>query len=118
MALADLKKNVTSSNVAFIKPVSLEDFIEDASRYAMGEAALASKHSPIALTLVSAHQQPIHKTPNRKSKNATFSLNETVIQQLTELATHQGIAKSRLIRDLIEQEYQAMKDSKKAQSAK
>lgn len=84
MSLSDLKKKKTTERK---RELSVEEFIEDAKAYAQGRSAITTE-SP--------------KVSARKFKNATFTLSPENIQQLSELSQQSGIAKSKIIRLLIE----------------
>ncbi|MCS6178315.1 replication protein RepA [Shewanella baltica] len=92
MSLTDLKRKKPKQ---IIKPVSVDDFIEDANNYALGKASL----------LAAAQTQAIVKGLNKKStkiyRHATFTLTEKSIAQLDSLSKSTSIAKSRLLRILI-----------------
>lgn len=92
MSLTDLKRKKPKQ---IIKPVSVDDFIEDANNYALGKASL----------LATATTQTIVKGLDKKStkiyRHATFTLTENSISQLETLSKSNNIAKSRLLRILI-----------------
>lgn len=105
MSLASLKRLGPSAKQP--KPaISLDDFIQDAERYAKGQSpkvvALRSKNSV--------------KQSSNRSKRATFTLGDKAIAQLNALAEQTGNNKSRLIRiwldSLSEQEIKKYKASK------
>lgn len=129
MGLSDLKKNAMPSRGA-TQPLSLDEFIDAATHYAMGENLSsevvqlkrcqdAVKEAQLKVTLdsynvVSLHRQPIpaaqlrpdivgHERPHYRK--ATFSLSETAITHLAKLSEQSKISKSKLIRFLIEQHY-------------
>jgi hypothetical protein len=107
MGLADLKKNSTRSNAQMQLAMSIDDFIDGANRYAMGlpqqRGAVISleelRHRGVANQLAEPRRTP----PFRK---ATFTLSESAIAHLAEMATDCDIAKSKLMRYLIEYHYQ------------
>ncbi|MFC3092766.1 ribbon-helix-helix domain-containing protein [Alteromonas sediminis] len=86
MSLTDLKKKQGSKQ----KPkLSVDEFINDAEAYARGKSVIESA------------QQESHGH-HRNFKLATFTLSPSSIEQLNVLAKKSGIAKSRLIRIMIE----------------
>ncbi len=154
MGLADLKKNSTQSKTTYQSPIKLshqsaeekhwqvdelvEDFINDANRYALGQNLKTSSlnkeaHEHIAAsTLKEAlgdsvicnlkqHQDTavVRVTkgcvPVRK---ATFTLTESAIAHLATLAEDCDIAKSKLLRFLIEHYFNLTPEQRKqAQSS-
>ncbi|WP_076410752.1 CopG family transcriptional regulator [Shewanella sp. UCD-KL12] len=145
MGLADLKKNSTRSNTAAInkqRPMQMslesliEDFIDDASMYAAGQSHNddimadviqlphrvtkqgSDKHSQTnvrqaiqekAVLKISKGDEPFRK--------ATFTLSESAISHLAEIASGCDIAKSKLIRFLIEHHYSLDEDERKQKEA-
>lgn len=131
MGLSDLKKNAMSSS-SLQHSLSLDEFIEAANLYAMGQSLnkiksnldhkadatvtkttdtidMARSHSNV----LSLHKQSLEtdvlfpakvetKTHYRK---ATFSLSEAAITHLATLAEESSISKSKLLRLLIEQHF-------------
>ena len=131
MGLSDLKKNAMSSS-SLQHSLSLDEFIEAANLYAMGQSLnkiksnldhkadatvtkttdttdMARSHSNV----LSLHKQSLEtdvlfpakvetKTHYRK---ATFSLSEAAITHLATLAEESTISKSKLLRLLIEQHF-------------
>jgi hypothetical protein len=88
MSLSDLKKKQTTKP----KPkLSVEEFIDDAKAYAKGKSVIEAHAAS------SSH--------HRNFKNATFTLSPENINQLTELSEKTGIAKSRIIRLLIDDQF-------------
>jgi predicted DNA-binding protein len=92
MSLIDLKKKHQSKKN---KKISVDDFIAEADKYAMGKAS--NKKPPSA-------SQSQFKKGNKISntKHATFTLSSECISQLDILAKQTGIAKSRIIRILVD----------------
>ncbi|MBD1388991.1 replication protein RepA [Neiella sp. HB171785] len=88
MSLADLKNKGGKKPK---KQVSVDEFIDDAKAYAVGKSNLG------------AHNKASAPTRKRNFKNATFTLSPANIEHLNELAASSGLAKSKLIRILIEQ---------------
>ena len=133
MGLSDLKKNAMPSKGS-AQPLSLDEFIDAATRYAMGEN-LSSEVLPLkscadvineaqlkvtldSSNVVSLHRQTIPSAQlqpetaadqkphdRRHYRKATFSLSEVAITHLTKLSAESETSKSKLIRFLIEQHY-------------
>ncbi|MFQ6370410.1 replication protein RepA [Shewanella sp. YIC-542] len=110
MSLTDLKRK---RKKPARQPVSVEDFIEEATRYAAGKPSRLQ------------HLASSNKPSSRKFRHATFSLNETSIQKLEEVAQATGLAKSRLLRmfiryysELSEEEQQALLSQEQAPAKK
>jgi hypothetical protein len=128
MGLSDLKKNAMSSS-SLQHSLSLDEFIEAANLYAMGQSlnkiksnldhkadATVTKTTDMARShsnVLSLHKQSLEtdvlfpakvetKTHYRK---ATFSLSEAAITHLATLAEESSIPKSKLLRLLIEQHF-------------
>ncbi|MCF1427698.1 MAG: replication protein RepA [Shewanella sp.] len=93
MGLADLKKNALPAKPSQAQ-LSLEEFIDGATQYAMGLERNAGKPAGNG------------KHRSGKFRNATFSLSEACIKQLAEITGDGHIAKSRLVRILINEHYQ------------
>ena len=114
MGLADLKKNSTQSNAARDNAarsaqLSLDDFIDEASLYALGLTHKAGHENVVDICdhlkqSRSSNVRVISKG-NAPYRKATFTLSEGAISHLTELANDCDVAKSRLIRFLIEHHY-------------
>lgn len=92
MSLTDLKRKKPKQ---VIKVVSVEDFIEDANNYASGKASI--------LAIPAAELKGLDKKSTKIYRHATFTLTEKSIAQLDVLAKETKIAKSRLLRILINQ---------------
>ncbi|MEL4277836.1 CopG family transcriptional regulator [Shewanella xiamenensis] len=128
MGLSDLKKNAMPSRGG-VQPLSLDEFIDAATLYAMGESHIPStgnsvaamervKESPLEVTLETSNVVTLHR-PQTASRpldttidderphyrKATFSLSEAAIAHLATLSEESDISKSKLIRFLIEQHY-------------
>lgn len=86
MSLSDLKKKKATSRK---REVSVEEFIDEAKAYAQGKSDTNVK---------------VSKTSHRKFKNATFTLSPDNIRQLSQLSSQSGIAKSKIIRLMIERQ--------------
>ncbi|ESE40417.1 hypothetical protein [Shewanella decolorationis] len=92
MSLTDLKRKQPKQA---IKAVSVDDFIEDANNYALGKASI--------LKVDSTQPKGLDKKSAKIYRHATFTLTETSISQLDYLAKETKIAKSRLLRILIDE---------------
>ncbi|NQY34387.1 MAG: hypothetical protein HRT37_05330 [Alteromonadaceae bacterium] len=104
MSLIDLKKS-KGSNVTR-KIFTIDEFIADADNYAKGEPELVSaeniiKHEqPQAQKSIQSKKNPnVERTPFR---HATFTLSVGAISKLQKLATDTQLAKSHIIRILID----------------
>ncbi|MCW8107052.1 ribbon-helix-helix domain-containing protein [Alteromonas ponticola] len=98
MSLCSLRKSQPSA-----KPVrlSVDDFINQAIDYAKGQRKpVETDHSPAKLNVLERE----NLTSNTTMKHATFSLSEDAIQHLDDLSRRTGIAKSRLLRILIDEQ--------------
>ena len=87
MSLSDLKKKKSPDHK---RTLSVDEFIDDAKAYAKGKSVINNDKS---------------KVSTRKFKNATFTLSPDNIQQLADLSEKSGIAKSKIVRLLIEHQY-------------
>lgn len=109
MGLADLKKNITPSEADARKRMlamqSLDEFIDGAIYYAMGQTQQSAATMPIeqraSAKQEATQQKLIPKRRHEPFRKATFTLSETAISHLAEMASDCDIAKSRLIRLLI-----------------
>ena len=121
MGLADLKKNASlcksTNNIA----VSIDDFIAAADLYAAGQDRPQHEEKQTLMTSDAdkqnniidflqrkypQHVEPIksvNKSKQQPFRRCTYTLSETAISQLTLLSQQGGIAKSKLIRQLISQ---------------
>ncbi|MGI2107831.1 hypothetical protein ACRN9C_00270 [Shewanella frigidimarina] len=121
MGLADLKKNASlcksTNNIA----VSIDDFIAAADLYAAGQDRPQHEEKQTLMTSDAdkqnniidflqrkypQHVEPIKSVDKSKQqpyRRCTYTLSETAISQLTLLSQQGGIAKSKLIRQLISQ---------------
>ena len=119
MGLADLKKNASlcksTNNIA----VSIDDFIAAADLYAAGQNRPQHEEKQTLMTSDAdkqnniidflqrkypQHVEPIksvNKSKQQPYRRCTYTLSETAISQLTLLSQQGGIAKSKLIRQLI-----------------
>ncbi|MBB1383925.1 hypothetical protein H5071_18795 [Shewanella sp. SR41-2] len=121
MGLADLKKNASlckgTNNIA----VSIDDFIAAADLYAAGQDRPQHEEKQTLMTSDAdkqnniidflqrkypQHVEPIksvNKSKQQPYRRCTYTLSETAISRLTLLSQQGGIAKSKLIRQLISQ---------------
>ncbi|MCL1089500.1 ribbon-helix-helix domain-containing protein [Shewanella profunda] len=93
MSLTDLKRKKPKQ---IITPVSVDDFIEDANNYALGKASQL-------IVPPASISKGLDKKSVKIYRHATFSLTETSISQLDTLSKETKIAKSRLLRILIDE---------------
>lgn len=125
MGLADLKKNSTpcerGDRQRRAKQVSLDalinDFINDANHYASGRPEQARTMAqvieletgfnglPVQAIKPASANQPERIRGAAPYRKATFTLSESAIAHLAELANGCDMAKSKLIRFLIEHHY-------------
>ena len=133
MGLADLKKSSTQSNTsvgnARVQQLTLDalvdDFINDANRYALGQKMLTSEQNRLTdLEFTAAiDDSTITETPNKQVvtikkgdapvRKATFTLTESAITHLATLANDCDVAKSKLIRFLIEHHFNLTAEQRK-----
>ncbi|WP_448212505.1 ribbon-helix-helix protein, CopG family [Colwellia sp. MEBiC06753] len=111
MSLTDLKKG--QGKAVKKKKFTVDEFISDAENYAKGTPQLVKRgeqEAPNALNLDQAiafaekkvAEKEQSKESNRPFRHATFTLSEDAIAQLNELARESNLAKSHIIRILIE----------------
>ncbi|MGS0673963.1 CopG family transcriptional regulator [Shewanella sp. 125m-1] len=138
MGLADLKKNSTPSSSTHRQIQTrqlalddlIDDFINDASRYASGQEVLATNSSKVIelerkklrfqpefrTNLVTSQQAEAVltvKKGNSPVRKATFTLTESAIAHLATLADDCDVAKSKLIRFLIEHHFNLSPEQRK-----
>ncbi|REL25170.1 hypothetical protein DXX93_00445 [Thalassotalea euphylliae] len=112
MSLTDLKKG--KGKTVKKKNFTVDEFISDAEDYAKGQPKLvkegkqgAKQSLNLAQAIASAEQQVVAKSKDRESnrpfRHATFTLSEDAIAQLNQLAKESKLAKSHIIRILIDQ---------------
>ena len=112
MSLSDLKKSKDGKPRK--KAFTVDEFISDAENYAKGTPELVSegKNPTVNLqqALAAAKQFEVKKQAERRStkdnkpfRHATFTLSEEAITQLQELAKDSQLAKSHIIRILIDE---------------
>jgi len=113
MSLTDLKKNKDSPkpkrNVK--EQFTIDDFIADADNYAKGSPQIVSPdhHDKINLKQVihdvkhAIEQKKTTGTQTKPFRRATFTLSEEVIEQLQCLSEDTNLAKSHIIRILVDE---------------
>jgi hypothetical protein len=112
MSLSDLKKSKDGKPRK--KTFTVDEFIADADNYAKGSPEIVSEGKNQTLNLqqalVAAKQFEVKKQAERRSnkdnkpfRHATFTLSEEAITQLQELAKDSQLAKSHIIRILIDE---------------
>ena len=105
MSLIDLKKSSVSK--AKKKKVTVDEFIDDAENYAAGKPKVVSSDKTdvdqAMITKESATDWPKHQLKQSKStkRHATFTLSEDAIVQLNLLSQESKLAKSHIIRILV-----------------
>ncbi len=112
MSLTDLKKS--KDNKTRKKVFTVDEFISDAENYAKGTPEIVSEGKNQTLDLKEAlaatkqfevkkrDERRINKD-NKPFRHATFTLSEEAIAQLQELAKDSRLAKSHIIRILIDE---------------
>lgn len=109
MSLIDLKKSKDGPRKK--KKFTVDEFIADADNYAQGKPKIVSReHDEISLqqAILAAKEHANRKTQTsnevgRRFRPATFTLSEAAIEQLQELAVDTKLAKSHIIRILIDE---------------
>jgi len=109
MSLRDLKKSKDGPKKR--KKFTVDEFIADAENYAQGQPKIVSReHDELSLqqAVLAAKELVARKEENkaeggRRFRPATFTLSETAINQLQELALDTQLAKSHIIRILIDE---------------
>ena len=109
MSLTDLKKSKDGPKKK--KQFTVDEFIADAENYAQGKPKIVSSEQKDlslqeAILAAKAHvkQTQEHKADSgRRFRHATFTLSESAIEQLQELSIDSKLAKSHIIRILIDE---------------
>lgn len=115
MSLSDLKKSKDGKTKR--RPFTVDEFISDAENYAKGAPEIVSSEIDNQLNLtqaVLAAQQYVADKKARKEqapttgdkkpfRHATFTLSEEAIKQLSELSIETKLAKSHILRILIDE---------------
>ena len=105
MSLTDLKKS--KKTVVKKKDFTVDEFISDAENYAKGTPTLVSAKDEStldlkqAITIAEQCAEKEEKNDSKPFRHATFTLSENAIEQLQSLAAETNLAKSRIIRILI-----------------
>ncbi|GGP46999.1 replication protein RepA [Shewanella algicola] len=99
MSLTDLKRKKLKDTR---NKVSVDEFIEDANNYALGKTS--EQNSPSQTT--AQFLKGLDKKSTKIYRHATFTLTEKSISQLDEIAKTTKIAKSKILRVLIDEFYQ------------
>ncbi|GGQ21041.1 ribbon-helix-helix domain-containing protein [Shewanella litoralis] len=99
MSLTDLKRKKPKDTR---QKVSVDDFIEDANNYALGKTA---GQNPSGQT-TAQFLKGLDKKSTKMYRHATFTLTEKSISQLDEIAKTTKVAKSKILRVLIDEFYQ------------
>ena len=98
MSLTDLKRKKPKDTH---EKVSVDEFIEDANNYALGLAS-----GQVVPNTKEELLKGLDKKSTRIYRHATFTLTEKSISQLDEIAKTNKVAKSKLLRILIDDFYQ------------
>ncbi|OUR59493.1 hypothetical protein A9Q74_17870 [Colwellia sp. 39_35_sub15_T18] len=109
MSLTDLKKGKDSK--ATKEQFSVDDFIADADNYAKGAPQIVSNDGRGKMNLKQAihdakrllEQKKASGAQNKPFRRATFTLSENTIEQLQYLSEGTDLAKSHIIRILIDE---------------
>jgi len=106
MSLSDLKKSKDGDNKK--RKFTVDEFISDAENYAKGAPEIVSSEINSKLNLteaVIAAQQYVEakKAIKKPFRHATFTLSEDAITQLQELSIDTKLAKSHILRILIDE---------------
>lgn len=106
MSLTDLKKG--QGKKVKRKEFTVDEFIADAENYAKGHPKIVSANKALSIqeAIMLAKQRAEEteaeaKERERRFRHATFTLSEEAIEQLNELAQGSNLAKSHIIRILI-----------------
>ena len=98
MSLSDLKKS--KKNKVKKKNFTVDEFISDAEDYAKGAPKIVSgENLNLEQAIAIAKQRDLGS--NKPKRHATFTLSEDAIEQLEVLAKESSLAKSHILRILI-----------------
>ncbi|MFD2167368.1 hypothetical protein ACFSJY_14030 [Thalassotalea euphylliae] len=112
MSLTDLKKG--KGKAVKKKRFTVDEFISDAENYAKGVPEIVKRggqettgskldlDQAIAFAEKKVAEKELQKESNRPFRHATFTLSEDAIEQLNALAKDSKLAKSHIIRILID----------------
>ena len=112
MSLSDLKKS--NDGKIKSKTFTVDEFIADAENYAKGSPEIVRGNKAQTLDLKQALAEakqfdlkkraaPADESQTKPFRHATFTLSEEAITQLQELAKESNLAKSHIIRILIDE---------------
>ncbi|MCD8548040.1 MAG: CopG family transcriptional regulator [Aeromonadaceae bacterium] len=94
MGLSDLKKKRDKTP---IEPLTVDEFIDDAELYALGQPRLVSPERRLLQPSLPNHPSDSQAT-KPVYKKATYSMTLDSIDELTDIATRDGMKKSQLLR--------------------
>lgn len=113
MSLSDLKKNKDRSNSKenVKEQFTIDEFIADADNYAKGSPQIVSNENHGKMNLKQAiydakqliEQKKTVKMQGKPFRRATFTLSENTIEQLQQLSEQADLAKSHILRILIDE---------------
>jgi hypothetical protein len=113
MSLTDLKKSKdrTSSKENVKEQFTIDEFIADADNYAKGSPQIVSNENHGKMNLKQAihdakmliERKKAESTQDKPFRRATFTLSENTIEQLQKLSEGADLAKSHIIRILIDE---------------
>jgi hypothetical protein len=107
MSLTDLKRKKQKTE----RPkLSVDDFIEDADNYAFGKPSVLD---PNEAKSPAKQKKGLDKASSKSYRHATFTLTENSISQLDALSKQTKMAKSKLLRILIDEFSQKSKSEQK-----
>ena len=102
MSLTDLKRKHRKQKSDHI---SVDDFIEDANNYAFGKKTITGENNQTQQT-TQEFLRGLDKASTKIYRHATFTLTEKSITQLEELSKTSCMAKSKILRVLIDNIHQ------------
>ncbi len=111
MSLTDLKKGKDKDSKATKEQFTVDDFIADADNYAKGSPQIVSNDDRGKMNLKQSihdakrmiEQKKAAGAQNKPFRRATFTLSENTIEQLQHLSEGTDLAKSHIIRILIDE---------------
>ena len=106
MALTDLKRKFTQSDRSHLSDMSVDEFIDDALNYAIGDPKVVSIHRSTDTSNKILDNSVFSGLENKPYRRSTFTLSEPVIAKLAQLSNHSGKAKSKIVRELITRQYE------------
>lgn len=102
MSLTDLKKSNKDNGKK--KNFTVDEFIADAENYAQGKPKIVSSSQDTSQAVqeaVSAAKK--EKSKKKRFRHATFTFNDKTFEQLNKLSKNSKLAKSHILRILIDQ---------------